>query len=160
MGLDVQIQRNAGSGMVPFTNVFRGFERIDAVKAIFGDSTEQVLSELTVELAEGRGYMRINDGIGSIMVNSKYLREGHETHLYLDVIHELVHIRQHREGKELWDKRYSYVDRPTEIEAYMVAVEEARKIGLNEEEMVEYLRVDWVSEDDFQRFLVTLGVRK
>lgn len=160
LGLDVQIVRNAGPGVVPFTNVFKGFERVGAVRAIFGESTDDVLAELTVELAEGRGYMRIDDGKGSIMVNSKYLREGDETHLYLDVIHELVHIRQHREGKELWDKRFSYVDRPTEIEAYTAAVKEARKIGLTEEQTMEYLRVDWVPEEDFQRFLVTLGVKR
>jgi hypothetical protein len=158
LGLDVRIERNAGPGLVPFTEVFRGFERIGAVRAIFGDRTDGVLAELTVELAEGRGYMRINDGKGSIMVNSKYLREGEETHLYLDVIHELVHIRQHREGKELWDKRFNYVDRPTEIEAYSAAVDEARKIGLTEKETVEYLRVDWVSDEDFRRFLANLGV--
>jgi hypothetical protein len=160
LGLDVHIDRNAAPGSVPFNRVFRGFDRVGAVRAIFGDSTDDVLAALTVELAEGRGYMRINDGQGSIMVNTKYLKEGQETHLYLDVIHELVHIRQHREGKELWDKQYAYVDRPTEIEAYSVAVEEARKIGLSTEELVEYLRVDWVSEDDFQRFLLTLGVKK
>jgi len=160
LGLDVQIERNARPGLLPFTDVFRGFERVEAVRAIFGEDTDDVLAELTVELAEGRGYMRINDGKGSIMVNSKYLKEGEETHLYLDVIHELVHIRQHREGKELWDKSFSYVDRPTEIEAYSAALKEARKIGLTEEETIEYLRVDWVSEEDFRRFLVTLGVKQ
>jgi hypothetical protein len=157
--LDVQIQRTAGLGPVPFTEVFKGFERVSVVRAIFGDQTGEVLGELTVEVIESRGYMRINDEKGSIVVNSKYLREGHDRHLYLDVIHELVHIRQHREGKELWDERYSYVDRPTEIEAYKFAVDEARRIGLTEDELMEYLKVEWVSEADFQRFLVTLGVK-
>jgi hypothetical protein len=50
------------------------------------------------------------------------------------------------------------VDRPTEIEAYRVAVDEARRIGLTEAEVVDYLKVEWVSEEDFHRFLVTLGV--
>ena len=159
MGLNVQIERNAGPGLVPFAEVFRGFERVAAVRAIFGDNTDVILAELTVELAEGRGFMRINDGKESIMVNSKYLREGDEIHIYLDVIHELVHIRQHREGRELWDKRFSYVDRPTEIEAYSAALAEARKLGLSEDQVVEYLKVDWVQED-FQRFLVTLGVKR
>jgi len=61
--------------------------------------------------------MRINDKKGSIIVNAKYLKEGEESYIYLDVVHELVHIRQRMEGKELWDKRYAYVDRPTELEA-------------------------------------------
>lgn len=129
------------------------------MKAIFRDSTEKVLAELTVELAEGKGYMHINARKGSIVVNSNYLKEARETHLYLDVIHELVHIKQYREGKELWDERFSYVNRPTEIEAYETAVAEARRIGLTEEELVDYLKVEWISGDDFRRFLAALGVK-
>lgn len=158
MGLNVQIDRSAAPGVFPFTKLFRGFEGVGAVREIFGEKTDEVLAGVMVEVIESRGYLRINDGNGSIMVNSKYLREGQERHIYLDVIHELVHIRQHREGKELWDRNYAYVDRPTEIEAYRVAVEEARRIGLTEAEVVDYLRVEWVSEDDFRRFLDTLGV--
>ncbi|HYB45542.1 MAG TPA: hypothetical protein VEC92_03370 [Nitrososphaerales archaeon] len=158
MGLNVQIDRSAPPGSFPFTRLFRGFEGVGAVRRIFGEKTDDVLAGLTVEVIESRGYLRINDGNGSIMVNSKYLREGEERHIYLDVIHELVHIRQHREGKELWDKNYAYVDRPTEIEAYRVAVEEARRIGLTEAEVADYLKVEWVPEEDFRRFLNTLGV--
>ena len=159
MGLNVQIDRGTAPGTLPFTRIFRGFEDVGAVKAIFGEETDAVLAGLMVEVIESRGYLRINDGNGSIMVNLKYLKEGQELYLYLDVIHELVHIRQHREGKELWDKNYSYVDRPTEIEAYRAAVEEARRIGLTEAEVVDYLKVEWVSDDDFRRFLTTLGVK-
>jgi len=159
LGLNVRIERNAGPGLVPFNEVFKDFEHVSAVRAIFGGSTEEVLAGLAVELADGRGYMRINDGKGSIMVNSRYLKEGPEEHIYLDVIHELVHIKQHKEGQELWDKRFSYVDRPTEIEAYKTVVDEGRRIGLKEDELVDYLKVEWVSEDEFRRFLATLGVK-
>ena len=103
--------------------------------------------------------MRINAEKGSVIVNTKYLKEGDETHLYLDVVHELVHIRQHMEGKELWDKRYAYVDRPTELEAYRVALGEARRIGLKERDIVEYLKVSWVTDEEFGRLLMTLGVK-
>jgi len=160
LDLGVCITRNATLGLSPFTRIFGGFERVDAVRAIFGAKTEDVLAKLMVEIAEGRGYLRINDEIGSIMVNSKYLRDGDEVHIYLDVIHELVHIRQHKEGKELWDERYKYVDRPTELEAYEAVVEEARRLGLSEEQVVEYLKVEWVSEEDFRRFLENLGVNE
>ena len=159
MGLNVRIDRSAAPGTFPFSDLFKGFESVGAVRAIFGEQTDRVLGELLVEVIESRGYLRINDGKGSIMVNLKYLKEGQEVHLYLDVIHELVHIRQLREGKELWDKNYAYVDRPTEIEAYRVAVDEARRIGFTEAEVVDYLKVEWVSEEDFRRFLTTLGVQ-
>ncbi|GBC75121.1 hypothetical protein HRbin06_00435 [archaeon HR06] len=73
--------------------------------------------------------------------------------LYLDVIHELIHFKQYKEGKNLYDVRFSYVDRLTEIEAYGIVVEEAKRMGLSEEEIKDYLRVEWISEEEFNRLL-------
>jgi len=157
--LGVVINRDTPIGSFPFKDVFGGFEKVAAVKSIFGSRTDRVLSALQVDVEDGRGYMRINAEKGSVIVNTKYLKEGDETHLYLDVVHELVHIRQHTEGKELWDKRYAYVDRPTELEAYRAALGEARRIGLGEREIVEYLKVSWVTDEEFGRLLATLGVK-
>ncbi len=154
------IKRDPGVGPHLFTGVFQGFEKVGAVKGIFGEETQKILSELAVDVVNENGYMHINTARGSIVVSAKYLREGEEKYLYLDAIHELVHIRQHLEGKELWDRKYKYVDRPTELEAYQVAIAEARRIGLGEEGLVDYLKVEWVNEEDFRRFLVTLGIRK
>jgi len=159
LDLGVCIDRNAAVGHSPFLRVFGGFEKVKAVRAIFGRRTERVLANLGVEVAEGRGYMRINDVKGSIVINAKYLKEGKELDVYLDVIHELVHIRQHHEGRELWDKNYKYTDRPTEIEAYKVAVKEARRLGLSDEQVAEYLRVEWIPEEEFRSFLGKVGVK-
>lgn len=158
VGFEIIIERNAKVGLHPFTDVFEGFDRVKAVKAIFGKDTDEVLENLSVEVARGRGYMRINDHKGSIVVASRYLKTGREVDVYLDVIHELVHIRQHREGKELWDRQFEYIDRPTEIEAYKVAVKEARRLGMDEGEVAKYLKVEWISEDAFERFLKNVGV--
>jgi len=155
----VVINRDVALGRNRFKEVFRGFENVAAVRSIFGTNTDDVLSDLHVEVEDGRGYMRINDREGSVMVSAKYLKEGDETHLYLDVVHELVHIRQHMEGRELWDRRYAYVDRPTEVEAYKVVLDEAKRIGLQKSEIVDYLKVDWVTEEEFLRLLTTLGVK-
>ncbi|MCS4539406.1 MAG: hypothetical protein HYU03_01775, partial [Thaumarchaeota archaeon] len=83
-----------------------------------------------------------------------------EKHLYLDLIHELVHVRQHMEGRELFDKRYSYVDRPTEIEAYSAAVKEAKRIGMSYEEIEDYLKVEWVTDEEFDRMLTNLHLKQ
>jgi hypothetical protein len=160
LDLDVCIERKAKVGVHPFTGVFGGFERVQAVRGIFGSETEEVLGGLSVEVVKRQGYMKINDHEGSIEVSASYLKQGNEVDVYLDVIHELVHIRQHREGKELWDRRYEYVDRPTEIEAYKVAVKEARKLGMSEDEVAQYLRVEWIPEKTFERFLRNVGVKK
>ena len=159
MELGVTINRGAPSGIHPFMSVFGGFEHVGAVRRTFGKETEKVLEHLWVEVSQGRGYMRINDEKGSVVVSSRYLKEGREVDLYLDVVHELVHIRQHKEGKELWDRRYEYVDRPTELEAYRVAVKEARRLGMSEQQVAEYLAVEWIPKKDFERFLKNVGVR-
>ena len=159
-GVRASIRRDPGVGPHLFSGVFEGFESVAAVRRIFGERARQVLTELQVEVVSEKGYMHINATKGSIVVSAPYLKEGHERYLYLDAIHELVHIRQHMEGKELWDRRFKYVDRPTELEAYQVAVDEARRIGFSDAELVEYLKVEWVNEEDFARFLVTLGVKK
>ena len=157
--LGVGIDRSAASGTTnPFPEVFSGFGSVEAVRRIFGRDTEAILSGLKVSLDSPRGYMRVDGETGNIMINPKYLRTGQMNYLYLDVIHELVHVRQFREGKELYDMNYEYFERPTEIEAYEVVVEEAKKIGMRNDEIVEYLKVEWVTEEEFERFALLMGV--
>jgi hypothetical protein len=75
----------------------------------------------------------------------------------LDIIHELVHVRQFMEGKELFDSDFTYIERPTEVEAYRVAVEEAKRLGLSEERICAYLKTEWMSAKDFKRLTKSLG---
>ena len=153
------INRETDEGDRPLKDVFVGFERVGAVKAIFGAKTNEVLEETRVVLQERKGYLRVDDINGKILINILYLRNGDEKHLYLDLIHELVHVRQYMEGRELFDKRYSYVDRPTEIEAYSVAVKEAKRIGMSNEEIEDYLKVEWVTDEEFERMLTNLHLK-
>ena len=102
--------------------------------------------------------MFVNSTDGHIVVSSRYLNSGDRIDIYLDLIHELVHVRQFMEGKKLFDTEYSYVERPTEIEAYRNAVEEARRLGLTDERICEYLMTEWMSHEDFLRLARTLNV--
>jgi hypothetical protein len=138
--------------------VFEGFETLDAVRSIFGDNTEKVLSDIRVDVQARPGYLRVDDETGNIVVSGEYLKTGDERHLYLDVVHELVHVRQFMEGKELFDRRYTYVDRPTEIEAYRACVAEGKRIGMKDDEVTEYLKVEWVTDEEFGRLLVSVGI--
>ena len=142
-----------------FTDYFKGLEKVKAVRQIFGEKTEEVLRNLKVEFTWFGGYMGTSNTDGHIFVNSRYLRNGDRTDIYLDLIHELVHVRQFMEGKELFDSNYSYVDRPTEIEAYRYAVEEARRLGLSEKRICEYLKTEWMSQQDLRRLAETLNVK-
>jgi len=125
-----------------------------------GDSSllKRILEKTWVTLTDEDSYMYVNDTDGSVVVGLDYLKTGDEGHLYLDIIHELVHVKQFLQGKELFDGSFSYVDRPTEIEAYRCCIEEGRNIGMSEDELAEYLYVEWVSRKDHARLLKTLGV--
>jgi hypothetical protein len=156
--LQVEISRNAKVIAYPFTDYFKGFENVDIVKRLFGDKTREVLRDLRVEFASRRGYMGVNDENGHILVSAAYLKKGDIIDLYLDIIHELVHVRQFMDGKKLFDSNYRYVERPTEIEAYGHSVEEAKNLGLSDERICEYLKTERMSDEDFKRLVSALEV--
>jgi len=157
--LKVKIRRKAKITMHPFTDYFKGFENVEAVRRIFGEKTEEVLRNLKIEFVGRRGYMGVSDEDGHLFVSAHYLNKGDLIDIYLDVIHELVHVKQFMEGKELFDNHYSYVDRPTEIEAYAAAVEEARRLGLSDERILQYLKTEWMSEEELKKMAKTLNVK-
>ena len=138
---------------------FKGFENIGAVREVFGEETEKVLGNLKVEFAGIRGYMGVSETDGHLIIGARYLNEGSIVDIYLDVIHELVHVKQFMEGKELFDSDYAYIERPTEVEAYRHAVKEARRLGMTDEGICEYLKTEWMSDDDLQRLAKTVGVK-
>jgi hypothetical protein len=150
---------NLGNTSGTFLEYFKGFDKVEAVKGIFGEKATEILSHLRVEFSWIGGYMYVDGGDGHLVVSKKYLQTGNKTEIYLDLIHELCHVKQFMEGKELFDPRYEYVDRPTEIEAYRYAVQEARRIGMPEDRISCYLRTEWMSDDDFRRLAKSVEVK-
>lgn len=156
---DVQIPREVPTTKYRFMDYFKRFENVPAVREIFGEMTKKVLESLQVEFFSSRfGFMGVSDEDGHLLISSFCLKDGNLRDLYLDVIHELVHVRQFEEGKELFDESVEYVDRPTEVEAYKQAVAEARRLGMTDDEMVEYLKVTWLDEDDIRRLAKNVDV--
>ena len=142
-----------------FADYFKGMENVKAVRQIFGEKTEEVLRNLKVEFMWFGGYMFVNGADGHLMISANYLKNGSKVDIYLDLIHELVHIRQFMEGKELFDVHYTYTERPTEVEAYRHAVEEARNLGLSDDRICQYLKTEWMSSKDLKRLADTLSVK-
>ena len=142
-----------------FKDYFKGFEKVEAVRQIFGNRTEEVLNNLKVEFAGTRGYMGVNNSDGHVLISSNYLKNGDLVDIYLDIIHELVHVRQFMEGKELFDDNFSYAERPTELEAYCYTVEEARRIGLNDDRILQYLKTEWMTDEDVKSLARALNVK-
>jgi hypothetical protein len=157
--LKVGIIRNVPVTTHPFTDYFKGFEKVEAVRKIFGEKTEEVLRNLNVEFGGRWGYMGVSDVDGHIMISARYIKEGDIIDIYLDIIHELVHVRQFMEGKKLFDDNFSYVRRPTEVEAYRLAVEEAKRLGLSDERICEYLKTEWMSNRDLERLAEAVNVK-
>ena len=69
-----------------------------------------------------------------------------------------MHVKQQRQGLDLYDKSYSYVDRPTEVEAYAITVEEARRLGMKDQEIFDYLHVEWITSDEHKRLASAVGL--
>ena len=155
---NIRINRDVNVITCPFKEVFQGFENCQAVRDTFGNETDKVLNGLEVELYSRKGYMGVSETTGNLIVSTHYLKTGDELSIYLDVIHELVHVRQFKEGKELFDPNYQYVDRPTEVEAYAHSVREAKRLGMTDDVIMDYLRMDWVTEEDVQRLAKSIGV--
>lgn len=154
------INRNLGEGLYDITRVFSGLNDLEILQKIYGDknSLVSVLDNVKVKIVNSKYYMYVDDTDCSIVVGLNHITKADERTLYLDIIHELVHVKQFMDGRNIYDERYSYVDRQTEIEAYQVVVDEARKLGMNDDEIMEYLTVEWVSEDGLKRLANRLGV--
>lgn len=155
-----KISRNTTLGRHKFKDIFSGFEDSPAIRILFKDQQEiDELRELDLELTTTDvWYMRVRDVDGRLLIRPGYLRRGRKEFIYLDLIHELTHIKQFKQGYDLYDQQYSYIRRPTELEAFSNAIAEARRIGLSDLEIYEYMRVDWISESELKELAERLGV--
>jgi hypothetical protein len=157
--LGVEIRRNADVKMLPFTDYFVGFEKLACVKSLFGRKTPDVLKKLKVEFFSLRfGYMSVSDEDGHLLISTNHLRNADLRVLYLDVVHELFHVKQFMEGKNLFQNEFEYVDSPIEVPAYKFTIEEAKRIGMKTSEIIEYLKVEWVTEEQHARLVKTLAL--
>ncbi len=156
----VQIPRKVPIHYERFTDRFKGFEDIEAIRTIFGPRTPSVLRSLRVEyFSVPWGYMGVSDKDGHLIVSTHYLATGKPRDIYLDVVHELVHVRQFAEGKPLFPDGFDYADTPTEIEAYKHCLAEGRRLGMTDRELYEYLKVELMSEKDLRKLARHVGVK-
>lgn len=157
--LGVEINRELQVDKYRFSEAFKGFEKNPALLSVFGDELEKVLNETYIIVDPREGYLHVDNEKGWIYLSQPYLKYADERYIYLDLIHEVVHVKQFMEGKNLYDWRYEYFERPTEVEAYKVTVEEAKRIGMTDDEIAEYLKVEWAGEDEFRSFLKKMNLK-
>jgi hypothetical protein len=145
--------------LYPFTRFFQGFENVPTVRKLFGKRTVQVLRTVKVEFFSARfGYMGTSDVDGHLLISSRHLGDSDFKTVYLDLVHELCHVRQFRRGRPLFYPKLSYVDAPSEIEAYRLTIEEARRIGMTNRQMIDYLKVEWITPAEHRRLCRRCGL--
>lgn len=158
-GLGVTIERVGPTRLLPFRRFFRGFEKVSAVRSLFGAETDRVLEALRVEFFSARfGYMGTSDVDGHLLISTHHLKDSDFRTVYLDIVHELAHVRQFRAGKPLFYPKLSYVDAPSEIEAYKFTVAEGRRLGMTDGQLRKYLEVEWISPAEHRRLCRHCGV--
>jgi len=57
-----------GNHKVIFAEYFKGFDKVEAVKGIFGEKTDEILSHLKVELSWFMGYMYVTTTTGTLQL--------------------------------------------------------------------------------------------
>lgn len=156
----LRLDRTLAPGRYPLTDAVQGLDTSPPLARLYGgvDRLRKELPSVQLMIADVWGYMWVDDESGTLCAAAPYWRKGEELHLYLDLVHELVHVKQFGDGKDLFDHRYKYVARPTEIEAYTVAVEEGRRLGMSERELVDFLYVEWLSARDHLELCASCGV--
>ncbi len=155
-----RIDRRLEPGQYRLEDVFADIRTYGILPSIFADADEidWVITHTKVFVMDKPWEMFVDNDDGSITIGLSHLRRSSDEFLYLDIIHELCHVKQHLLGRNLYDKSKAYVDRETEIEAYQITVQEARRIGLNEDAIAKYLRVAWITSEEHKRLTRRLEV--
>jgi hypothetical protein len=157
----IQVNRDLQDGIYNLEDIFVNLKTVEILFKVF--QSKQVLEDVfenTLVIVDGSShYMHVKNEDASIVVGKDHLKNSEKKILYLDIIHELVHVKQQRQGLDLYDSSYAYVDRPTEIEAYEIAVEEARRLGTSNDEIFEYLHVEWISPEEHKRLASHVGIQ-
>jgi len=156
----IKINRNITPGDYSLAEIFDGLQEVDILIKVFKTKEEldDVFLKTKVIVEESDHYMYVKNEDASVVIGFRHLQNSDSKILYLDIVHELVHVMQQRQGLDLYNKSYAYVDRPTEIEAYEIAVLEAKNLGMNDEEILDYLLVEWITPEEHKRFASHVGL--
>ena len=147
------VNRTLGCGIHPYRLFLPRFEESPVVRRIETATIplSSLLDDARVKIKKGEGFCYVDVKIPAIVLIENYYIRGNALDLYLDLAHELTHLRQLAEGRNIWDHSLHYVDRPTEIEGFAIAVEEGLRLGMTEEQVIQHLSNPWLSDDEVDR---------
>ncbi len=148
-----------GEGIHRVVDVLPGLAKREAFAEICGDVDPDKLMEAAHLLCfRGDGYPRVDDHTGHILCPDGYISEHEPLIVYLDILHELVHVRQVLEGRQVYHFPEPYVEWPTEIEAYRITYDEAKRLGVPDDWFWRYLAVPWIEEAEIVRLGRAIGM--
>ena len=173
-----RVSRDLPLGRHPLLAAFPGLDRLDTAARLVPEPGRRtrLFDETCVEIIAEDAWMYIAPweipkeargrwtpvtsakGSNCVVIGESHLRESPELILFLDIYHELCHVLQRESGRELWDRRFSYVERPTEVEAYQFVIDEARRLRVADAILRDYLKVEWIDDKEFEKLLATMGV--
>ena len=147
------VVRTLGRGLHPYRLLLPRLEESPVARRIGSAATPlgPLIDGARVRIRTGEGYCYVDVKAPAIVLFETYYRQANALDLYLDLAHELTHLRQLFEGKDLWDHSLHYVDRPTEIEGYAIAVEEGLRLGMTEAQVVQHLSNPWLNDSEVAR---------
>lgn len=155
------IHRGLKPGLHPYLDLIPRVRETPAMHLVYRDEAERerLLVKAAVRIVDEEGFAWIDEAEPCIVLTYGYYREGSERDLYLDLLHELTHLRQLDEGRDVWDERFEYVDRETEIEGYSVAIAEGRRLGMNDDALRLHLCNPWMTDGDVERLFAHIQKR-
>lgn len=172
-----RIARDLPLGRHPLLEAFPGLDRLPTATRLVPTAAarRQLFAETHVEIIAEDAWMYVaprelpkwvrrrwkpvvSPDRDCIVIGESHLRESPPLTLFMDIYHELCHLLQRARGLELWDQRYTYAQRPTEVEAYQFVVDEARRLKVTDDVLRDYLRVEWIDDAEFRQLLDAVGV--
>jgi len=172
-----RVNRELPVGRHSILDAFPGLDRLPTAERLVPDtnSRRRLFDETALELVAQDLWMYVapfeipkgarrewrpimSPGTDCIVVGESHLRSSPPLMLFMDIYHELCHVLQRKAGADLWPPGVGYVQRWTEVEAYRFVVNEARLVGVADAYLREYLRVEWITDDEHRRLLAELGI--
>jgi len=172
-----RVTRDLPVGRHPVLAAFPGLGELDAAERLQPDpvARAKLFDETCVQIVDQDLWMYVapwdmppgarrewspvlSPGSDCIVIGKGHLAESTSLMLFMDIFHELCHVIQRHGGANLWAPGVTYVKRWTEVEAYRFVVGEARRLGASNEFLREYLRVEWISDDEHRQLLESLEV--
>lgn len=174
---DFRVRRDLPTGRHPLLSAFPGLDRTETAARLVEEpaARAKLFDETCVHVVDQDLWMYVapfeipktarrewrpitSPGSDCVVIGASHLRESSGLVLFMDIFHELCHLIQRAGGADLWPPGVSYVRRWTEVEAYRFVVDEARRFGVEDAFLRDYLRVEWISDEEHRELLSELHV--